>query len=274
MQTENSSTSSMSHRILIFDSGLGGLSVARAIRHRMPDAQAIYAADNQGFPYGDWPQDKLVGRIVDVLDRLISVAVPNVVVIACNTASTLALEPLRQRFSLPFVGAVPAIKPAAEISKSGIIGVLATPGTVDRAYTQALVDTFASHRTVVLHGCKNLAEMAEGCLRGAPLSDEDLAAEIAPVFVEQGGRRTDAVVLGCTHYPLIADRIAAVAPWPVDFIDPSDAIARQVVKVAGKENPICDVAVEPPTALLTKTSTDFVRVLAQEGFARNDLVAL
>ncbi len=248
--------------------------MARAIRQRMPDAQAIYAADNQGFPYGDWPQEQLVGRIVDVLDRLIAATVPNVVVIACNTASTLALEALRQRFSLPFVGAVPAIKPAAEISKSGIIGVLATPGTVDRAYTQALVDTFASHRTVVLHGCKNLAEMAEGCLRGDPLSDEDLAAEIAPVFVQQGGRRTDAVVLGCTHYPLIADKIASVSPWPVDLIDPSDAIARQVARVAGEGDFGSDEVRETPTALLTKSSSDFVRVLAREGFARNDLVAL
>lgn len=264
----------MSHRILIFDSGLGGLSVARAVRHRMPDAHTIYAADNDGFPYGDWPQDKLVERIVDVVDRLISVSVPNVVVIACNTASTLALEALRRRFPLPFVGTVPAIKPAAEVSKSGIIGVLATPGTVDREYTQSLIDTFAFHRTVVLHGCKHLAEMAERCLRGVALSDDELAVEIAPVFVQQNGRRTDAVVLGCTHYPLIADRIRAVAPWPVDLIDPSDAIARQVVRVAEQENSALNHDAEAPTALLTRSSTDFVRVLAQEGFGRNDLVVL
>lgn len=264
----------MAHRILIFDSGLGGLSVARAVTHRMPEAQAIYAADNEGFPYGDWPQDKLVERIVDVVDRLICVSMPNVVVIACNTASTLALEALRQRFALPFVGTVPAIKPAAEVSKSGIIGVLATPGTVDRDYTQSLIDTFAFHRTVVLHGCKNLAEMAERCLRGLPLGDEELAAEIAPVFVQQGGRRTDAVVLGCTHYPLIADRIRAVAPWPVELIDPSDAVARQVVRVAGQRTEGVKALHDVPTAFLTKSSTDFVRVLSQEGFGRNDLVAL
>ncbi|MCP5082276.1 MAG: glutamate racemase [Alphaproteobacteria bacterium] len=264
----------MSHRILIFDSGLGGLSVARAVMHRMPGAQAIYAADNDGFPYGDWPQDKLVERIVEVLGRLISLTVPSVVVIACNTASTLALEALRQRFELPFVGTVPAIKPAAEASKSGIIGVLATPGTVDRAYTQALVDTFASHRTVVLHGCKNLAEMAEHCLRGLPVDDEALAAEIAPVFVQQGERQTDAVVLGCTHYPLIADRIAEVSPWRVDLIDPSDAIARQVARVADSGGAVPQGSADPPTAVLTKSSRDFVRVLAQEGFRRNDLIVL
>ncbi|NNF78538.1 MAG: glutamate racemase [Rhizobiales bacterium] len=265
----------MSHRILIFDSGLGGLSVARAVMNRMPGAQAIYAADNDGFPYGDWPHDKLVERIVAVLGQLISLTVPSVVVIACNTASTLALEALRQRFELPFVGTVPAIKPAAEASKSGIIGVLATPGTVDREYTQALIDTFASHRTVVLHGCKHLAEMAEHCLRGLPVDDEALATEIAPVFVQQGERRTDAVVLGCTHYPLIADRIAGVSPWPVELIDPSDAIARQVARVAGSQQ--CTASPgrgETPTALLTKSSGDFVRVLAQEGFHRNDLIAL
>ena len=264
----------MTANILIFDSGVGGFSIFQPIRQALPGLKSCYLMDNQLFPYGIQPDDVLIERIVSLCHKACQRFDIDMVVIACNTASTLALEALRQRFQLPFVGAVPAIKPAAEISKSGIIGVLATPGTVDRAYTQALVDTFASHRTVVLHGCKNLAEMAEGCLRGVPLSDENLAAEIAPVFVKQGGRRTDAVVLGCTHYPLIADRIASVAPWPVDLIDPSDAIARQVARVAGKENSACDVAVETPTALLTKSSADFVRVLAQEGFARNDLVAL
>ncbi|MEM8648354.1 MAG: aspartate/glutamate racemase family protein, partial [Pseudomonadota bacterium] len=226
-----------------------------------------------GFPYGDWPQDALVERIVDVLGRLIVETVPSVVVIACNTASTLALETLRQRFSLPFVGTVPAIKPAAEVSESGIIGVLATPGTVDREYTQALVDTFASHRTVVLHGCKQLADMAERCLHGEDLPDAELAVEIAPVFVEQGGRRTDAVVLGCTHYPLIARRIAAVAPWPVHLIDPSDAIARQVARVVEGKAAIAQ-PIDGPTAFLTKPSADFADVLAREGFARNRLLAL
>ena len=264
----------MSHRILIFDSGLGGLSVARAVRQRMPQAHAIYAADNDGFPYGDWPQDRLVERIVEVLGQVISLTVPNVVVVACNTASTLALETLRQRFSVPFVGTVPAIKPAAEVSQSGIIGVLATPGTVDREYTQALVDTFASHRTVVLHGCKHLAEMAERCLRGQELADADLAEEIAPVFVEHGGRRTDAVVLGCTHYPLIAEKIAAVAPWPVTLIDPSGAIARQVARVAQTETSMGAGRTEAPTAVLTRPSNEIARVLAREGFCDNRLIAL
>ncbi len=263
----------MSQRILIFDSGLGGLSVARAVVSRMPDAQTLYAADNDGFPYGDWPKDALVERIVDVLGRLIAESVPNVVVIACNTASTLALETVRQRFALPFVGTVPAIKPAAEVSESGIIGVLATPGTVDREYTQALVDTFASHRTVVLHGCRHLADMAERCLHGEELADSDLAAEIAPVFVEQGGRRTDAVVLGCTHYPLIAGRIADVAPWPVRLIDPSDAIARQVARVMDNRSASSGTN-GGPTAFLTKPSAGFADVLAREGFARNQLLPL
>lgn len=264
----------MAQRILIFDSGLGGLSVARAVMAQMPQAEAIYAADNDGFPYGDWPQDKLVERIVEVLGQVISLTVPNVVVVACNTASTLALDTLRQRFTVPFVGTVPAIKPAAEVSRSGIIGVLATPGTVDREYTQALVDTFASHRTVVLHGCKNLADMAERCLRGHELTDAELAEEIAPVFVEQGGRRTDAVVLGCTHYPLIAEQIAAVAPWPVTLIDPSGAIARQVARVAQTAVSPGVGSTEPRTAVLTRPSDEFTRVLANEGFCDNRLIAL
>ncbi|MEM7427630.1 MAG: glutamate racemase [Pseudomonadota bacterium] len=194
----------MKPRILVFDSGVGGLSVARAVLRRLPDANVAYAADNEGFPYGDWSEGELNDRICRVIGGLIEECRPSLAVIACNTASTVALERLRRTYGIPFVGTVPAIKPASETSVSGIIGVLATPGTVNRAYTRALIDTFASHREVVLHGCKRLADMAERVLRGEALERAELAAEIAPVFkTGSDGRRTDTVVLGCTHYPLI-----------------------------------------------------------------------
>ncbi|MGH6935220.1 MAG: aspartate/glutamate racemase family protein, partial [Methylocella sp.] len=133
-------------KILVFDSGLGGLTVCGEVASLLPDAQIIYAADNAAFPYGELSEDALVARVLVVTDRLISLCGPDAVVIACNTASTLTLPHLRARFSeIPFIGTVPAIKPAASQSRSGLISVLATPGTVARDYTQDLVRTYAAH---------------------------------------------------------------------------------------------------------------------------------
>ena len=218
-------------RILVFDSGMGGLTVARALRAEVPRASLIYAADNAAFPYGGWDEPVLVKRIVDVLGVLIARVKPDLAVIACNTASTLALTALRATYAVPFVGTVPAIKPAAAQTKSGLIGVLATPGTVQREYTRALIDTYAYHCRVFLHGAKRLAEIAEAKLKGQPADAQELKAEIAPVFRRRGGKLTDVVVLGCTHYPLLLDELLNAAPWPVLFIDPAPAIARRVTDV-------------------------------------------
>lgn len=221
----------MSHRVVIFDSGMGGLTVAQALRAAMPDANLIYAADSAAFPYGDWDEPQLVARILEVAGKVIEETRPDAVVVACNTASTLALDQLRKHFQVPFVGTVPAIKPAAEVTETKMIGVLATPGTVKREYTQSLIHTFAFHCRVLVHGAPRLAEMAEAKLRGRPPSQKALAAEIAPVFRKRGGVRTDTVVLGCTHYPLLLEELEAAAPWPVTFIDPSAAIAARAVQV-------------------------------------------
>ena len=221
-----------SPRILLFDSGMGGLTVASAVARQLPHAHLIYSADNAGFPYGAWEEGKLTKRIVKVLGALIDRARPDLVVIACNTASTIAMAALRDTYKLPFVGTVPAIKPAAAQTKSGIIGVLATPGTVNREYTHSLIHTYAFHCKVFLHGAPRLAEIAEQKLRGHPVDMAELADEVAPVFRKRDGGRTDVVVLGCTHYPLITEEIAKVAPWPVIYIDPAPAIARRVADVA------------------------------------------
>jgi glutamate racemase len=215
-------------RILVFDSGMGGLTVATAVRAELPHAELVYAADSAAFPYGAWREEPLIRRIEAVVARLIDEIAPDAVVIACNTASTLALAELRSRHTLPFIGTVPAIKPAAAQSRSRIIGVLATPGTVTREYTQALIHTYAFHCRVILHGAPRLAEMAEARLAGGKPDLAAIAGEIAPVFREIEGERTDVVVLGCTHYPLLLPELAAAAPWAVTFIDPAPAIARRV----------------------------------------------
>ena len=138
--------------------------------------------------------------------------------------------------TLPFVGTVPAIKPAAAQTKSGIIGVLATPGTARREYTQALIQTYAYHCKVFLHGAQRLAEMAEAKLREKPSTSTELREEIQPVFRYREGKRTDTVVLGCTHYPLLLEDIEKAAPWPVDYIDPAPAIARRVADVLKQQS--------------------------------------
>ncbi len=240
-------------RILLFDSGMGGLTVARAVAAQLPDAHLTYSADNAAFPYGAWKEHALTQRIIEVVGKLIERTDPHIVVVACNTASTIALAALRETYKVPFVGTVPAIKPAAAQTKSGIIGVLATPGTVSREYTHALIHTFANHCQVILHGAPRLAEICEAALRGKPLDREELRSEIEPVFRTREGQRTDTVVLGCTHYPLLLDDIRRVAPWEVSYIDPAPAIARRVADVLD-ETPRHEVALPVPphgTVMLT-----------------------
>lgn len=219
--------------ILVLDSGVGGLTVLREVACARPDAALVYAADDAAFPYGGWAEEPLIARVGDVVERLVGRVRPDLVVIACNTISTLVLPALRARVPLPFVGTVPAIKPAAELSRSGRVSVLATPGTVARDYTRGLVEAFAGGCTVDLVGSTRLAAMAEAELAGEPVSDEEIAREITPCFHEGEGRRTDVVVLACTHYPLLVERMRRLAPWHVRWIDPAPAVARRVETILG-----------------------------------------
>jgi glutamate racemase len=223
--------------ILVFDSGLGGLTVFSEVLRARPDARFVYVGDDAAFPYGRLSEEALIARVLSVMERLIGLYDPQLVVVACNTASTVVLPPLRERFSVPFVGTVPAIKPAALATRTGYVTVLATPGTVARDYTRDLVETYASGCKVNLVGSRRLAGFAEAELAGAPVSDEELLAELGPCFVEGEGGRTDVVALGCTHYPLLLPRFQKLAPWPVAWIDPAPAIARRVTQLIGPPVP-------------------------------------
>ena len=218
-------------RVLTLDSGLGGLSVLREITQLLPNLDCDYVADRAAFPYGDWAEDALVAHLVALILQEVEQRSPDAIVIACNTASTLILEPLRAALDLPIVGTVPAIKPAAKDTQSGLISVLATPGTVKRDYTHELVVAHAPDAQVTLVGAPHLAAMAEAMLAGDTPDREMLRAEIAPCFQERGDKRTDVVVLGCTHYPFLRDLFEAEAPWPVQWLDPAPAIARQLQNV-------------------------------------------
>jgi len=222
-------------RVLVFDSGLGGLTVYAAIAKIRPDVNLIYAADDAAFPYGALDEPVLVARVTRVVAALVARCAPDLVVIACNTASTLVLGPLRAEFpGIPFVGTVPAIKPAAAASRSRLISVLATPGTVARDYTRSLVRAFAGDCEVALVGSARLAGIAEDGMMGLDIDAVEVAREIAPCFVEKGARRTDQIVLACTHYPLLHDHFIRASPWPVTFVDPAPAIARRVDSLLGQ----------------------------------------
>ncbi len=223
-------------RALVFDSGLGGLTVLAGIRRLRPDIEIVYVADDAAFPYGRLTESELIARVDAVMAQVVADIEPDIVVIACSTASTLALPRLRAAYPhLPFVGTVPAIKPAAQASRTGLISVLATRGTVARDYTQALVRDHAADCEVTLVGSTLLAQIAERAIRGQAVDETEIAGEIAPCFVEREGRRTDHVVLACTHFPLLIERLERLAPWPVVFVDPAPAIARRLDALIGAQ---------------------------------------
>ncbi|MGA7993415.1 MAG: glutamate racemase [Bradyrhizobium sp.] len=231
--------------ILVFDSGLGGLTVLREIVRARPDAHYVYVADDAFFPYGHHGEDELIARVVPLVGELIARHTPDLVVIACNTASTLVMSHLRERYQLPFVGTVPAIKPACAKSRTKRVSVFGTKGTVKREYTRSLIRDFAQGCDVTLVGSGELPSLAEAALSGTEVGDAAIAAELAPCFVgdrEDPSARTDTVVLACTHYPLLMDRLVALAPWKVEWIDPAPAIARRVVDLLGPAGRETDTA--------------------------------
>ncbi len=253
--------------ILMFDSGVGGLTVLREARVLMPDRRFVYVADDAAFPYGRWEEPALRTHVVELFRRLLAEHDPEIAVVACNTASTLALAELREAFpQTPFVGTVPAIKPAAERTRSGLVSVLATPGTVKRQYTRDLIEKWATRCHVRLVGSDRLAALAEVYMRDGFVDEEAVRAEIAPCFVEMDGRRTDIVVLACTHYPFLANRMRKTAPWPVDWIDPAEAIARQALSLLAPCEPAGGGAAEPDIAVFTSGKPDFLARRLMQGF--------
>lgn len=224
-------SANLNGKVLVFDSGMGGLTVAREIQALAPFIAVDYAADSGFFPYGEKSDIALKQRLPEVAKALCQVARPDVFVIACNTASTLALSEVRSVLDIPVIGTVPAIKPAAQLTRTGTIGLLATPGTVRRNYTAELIEDFASGVRVILHGSIALVRMAEQVASGHPVPLESFRIAQAPLFEAEGGDDIDTVVLACTHFPLIRGELAATIPQAVNFVDSGEAIARQTMRV-------------------------------------------
>ena len=252
--------------ILFFDSGVGGLSVLAPTRALLPSAAIVYAADSAGFPYGTKTEAELAARVPAILGRLVERFRPRLAVIACNTASTIALDHARAALDLPIVGTVPAIKPAAELSKTRVIAVLGTEATVRQPYVDNLAAQFAADCTIIRHGSAALVAFAEAKLAGAAIDPADVAAAIAPL---RQAEDLDTVVLACTHFPLLADELAAALPL-VRFIDGGPGIARRIAYLTkGQPWP---AAPPPGVAVLTGGApTDaLVRALAGWGLTRID----
>lgn len=230
-------------RILVFDSGVGGLSVMREIQQRLPDCQYLYASDNAAFPYGTKSEDELIARVDKVLHALLQhieqgYGPVDIIVVACNTASTLTLPHIRSHFTQPIVGVVPAIKPAAIHSTTKVIGLLATPATVARPYTHALIREYAANCTVISVGSSELVHLAEQKLRGETIALEKIAAIVAPFLTAPRAAELDTLVLACTHFPLLQDELRHCLPNTVRLIDSGEAIARRVAFLLQQQSPV------------------------------------
>ncbi len=213
--------------ILFFDSGVGGLSVLEQTRKLLPNAPIVYAADSAGFPYGRRTEAEIASRVPALLGRLVERFHPRLAVIACNTASTIALDHVRFALDLPVVGTVPAIKPAAEISTSRVIGVLGTEATVRQPYVDDLAAKFASDCKIVRYGSPQLVELAEAKLAGDEVSVEEVRAAAQPMFDAPDGNLIDTVVLACTHFPLLEDELSFAFPG-ITYVDGGPGIARRI----------------------------------------------
>ena len=213
-------------QILIFDSGVGGLSVFKKIINENMSADCYYLFDNAYFPYGELADDVLIKRLILLLDTFVLQYKTDLIVIACNSASTVALSALRHHFSIPIVGVVPAIKPASLISKNNVIGLLATPATVTRNYTDELIAEFAKNKQVLKIGTTKLVELAEQKLQGESV-DLSIVQSILKPWLDLS-ERPDTIVLGCTHFPLLKKEIAFCFDDNVQLVDSGDAIAKRV----------------------------------------------
>lgn len=243
--------------LLLFDSGIGGLSVLDAVRAVLPQAPVIYAADNAGLPYGAKSEAEIAARVAGLLGRLTERFRPRLVCIACNTASTIALAAVRDVLEVPIVGTVPAIKPAAAMTQTGVIGLLGTAATIRQGYVDRLEAEFAADKTLLRFAAPELVSAAEARLRGEPVDRAVYARAVAGLRDQPGGERIDTVVLACTHFPLLAAELAEAFGPGVQFIDGAAGIARRIAFLTQGQDFARD---QPDTALFTRGGADLDRL--------------
>jgi glutamate racemase len=259
-----------SRPLLIFDSGVGGLSVLGAIRERLPAAPLVYVADSAAYPYGTKRPAEIEARVPALLGRVAERFDPELIVIACNTASTIALDSVRSALDLPIVGTVPAIKPAAALSKSRTIGVLGTDATVRQPYVDRLSEEFAADCTVVRHGSAELVDLAEAKLRGEAKNPAAYGRILDQLFSLPGGERIDTIVLACTHFPLVQEELMMASSKQVSFVDGKEGIARRTAWLT--RDRVWAESPPPGIALFTSRSSNLDAY--RPGLARYGLIDL
>ncbi len=243
--------------LLLFDSGVGGLSVLAEVRKLLPDAPVIYAADNGGLPYGPKTEAEVAARVCGLLGRMSERYRPRLICIACNTASTIALGMVRDVLAVPIVGTVPAIKPAAERTRSGTIGLLGTAATIRQPYVDRLAAEFAADKLLLRHAAPELVSAAEAKLRGEPVDPAAIARAVAGLRDQPGGAQIDTVVLACTHFPLLIDELAAGFGSGVTFVDGAAGIARRIAHLTQGQT---FARSRPDFALFTRADQSLARL--------------
>lgn len=249
--------------VLIVDSGLGGLSIAREIMSLRPDCNYCYLADNSQFPYGLMSEQALTQRLCDIIENALKTYPSDIIVIACNTASTIALEQLRKQFSMPIVGVVPAIKPAAQLTQTGHIGLLATPGTIQRQYIDKLIKEHAADKSIHKIGSNKLVEIAESAAYSGKHLPQLVKNELAPWFSSGRIEQIDVLILACTHFPLIRDLLHSVLPEHIQLLDSGAAIARRtdslLKSVTATRAQTTNRAIVSSTQILEPQKMEFLR---------------
>lgn len=253
-------------KILIFDSGVGGLTIFQEISRQSPYHSLVFASDNAAYPYGTKSEDELIERVCYVVEELFEKYQPDVLVVACNSVSTVVLPILREKMIIPVVGVVPAIKPAAKISKTKSIGVLATPATITRQYTKGLIKQFAADCQVTLLGSSELVDMAEQFIRGNEPNLEQLTAIVSPMLDTSIVPKIDTIVLACTHFPLLKEQLNSVFELNnhmLAWVDSGEAVASRVADVVGQqvEQQASHIAVFTGQLQLQKEFADYLQQL-------------
>ena len=264
--------------ILVIDSGVGGLSVCQSILASGDNVQIIYFADDAYAPYGLLNEAMLEERLVKIVSSMLALHQPSLVVLACNTVSTLLLPQLRAQFDVPFVGVVPAIKPAAICSKTHRIGLLATPATVKRAYTDALILDYADQCDVIRIGSNELVLQAEALLAGKAVALEVLESILKPFLKSEGKPNVDTIVLGCTHFPLLKPHFEKLLP-DITWVDSGEAIAKRVHSLLKQHKTIASPTQSKQSALTHKiyfseclpNRSNFKSALENLGFINSEL---
>ncbi|WP_415498425.1 glutamate racemase [Acetobacter syzygii] len=251
------------YRVLAFDSGIGGLGIVRAMRALSPHIRVDYLADTAVFPYGEQEDAMLIERIISLVSQAITRLRPQAVVIACNTASTLALDALRLACpTIPFIGCVPPIRWAARQTKTGVIGLLATSATVRRPYLTQLQTLYAPDCTLIAHAAPRLASYAEQVFRGYLVPDQAIYADIEGLFKHPDSARLDAIGIGCTHYTFVLDILRNLTPSTITWLDPAEAVARQCGTVLQTLPPCTADAGGPEQAWFTACPADATALAA------------